>query len=99
VSTTVTLGWQLAVCPAGSVAVQLPAEVPTAKNPVVQLLVQLQLSVQEAAGVTVAPPLPVHCAVAAGHVIAGFALSTTWTYDVQVAVVEESNAVATTWMA
>ena len=72
-----TVGWQVALLPAGSVAVQEPADVPTAKVAVGQPTVQLQLSVQDALGVTLAPPLPAHSTVWAPQVTVGFWLSTT----------------------
>jgi hypothetical protein len=66
--------------------VQAPDDVPTGNSAVAQLVVQLQLSVQLAPGVTVAPPPPVHCTVWLAQVTAGFSLSATRTYEVQLAV-------------
>ena len=63
VSTTVTFGWQLAVLREGSVAEQLPGVVPRGKVAIVQLAVQLQLSLHVAVGVLVAPEFPVHSSV------------------------------------
>jgi hypothetical protein len=80
------LGWQVALLPAGSLALQLPGDVPTGKSAGVQLAVQLQLSVQLATGVTVVPPTPAHSTFWPGQVTVGFSLSATRTYEVQLAV-------------
>jgi len=63
VSTTVMLGWQRAVLPDGSLAEQLPGLEPRGKLALVQLAVQLQLSLHVAVGVLVALELPMHSSV------------------------------------